>query len=69
MLMMETFLEGNVSIEIPDERATFRDEQAAGNVSRRFFARPEREIPPTSDHCHHVISASTLITRDDSFRD
>ena len=38
MVMMNAYLAGDVSIDFPSERATIRNEKAAGNIFHRFQA-------------------------------
>jgi hypothetical protein len=64
----DTFLAG-MSTSIFPRSAQVSDEKVTGKVFRWFYTQPEREIPTNSDLYHQALSAGTLITRDDDFRD
>ncbi len=69
MVMMDAFLEGDVYIDFPYEKAKFRFEKDTRKVYRRFYGEPEAEIPPSSNLYNEAISAGEQITREDYFRD
>ncbi len=67
--MMDAFLEGDVYIDFPYEKAKFRFEKDTRKVYRRFYGQSEVEIPPSSNLYNEAISAGEQITREDYFRD
>ncbi len=69
MDMMDAFIEGDVYIDFPYERAKFRYEKATKKVYRRFYGESEDEIPPSSNLYNQAICEGKQITRDDYFRD
>ena len=69
MVMMDAFLEGDVYIDFPYEKAKFRFEKDTRKVYRRFYGQSEAEIPPSSILYNEAISAGEQITREDYFRD
>jgi hypothetical protein len=69
MVDMAVFRAGDVYIDFPFERAKFRYEYASGKAFRRFYGEPEDQIPNASALYHDAISAGTLITREEYYRD
>ena len=47
MAMMQAFLARDGSIDVPSERASYRDTRATGNVSRRFYTQLARKSTPS----------------------
>ena len=69
MVMMDAFLEGDVYIDFPYEKAKFRFEKDTRKVYRRFYGESEDEIPHSSNLYNEAICAGDQITREDYFRD
>ena len=69
MVLMDAFLEGDVFLDLPYEKAKFRFEKNTRKVYRRFYGEPEVEIPSNSHLYHDAISAGEQITREDYYRD
>ncbi len=69
MVMMDAFLKGDVYIDFPYEKAKFRFEKDTRKVYRRFYGKPEDEIPHSSNLYNEAISAGEQITREDYFQD
>ncbi len=69
MVMMDAFLKGDVYIDFPYEKAKFRFEKDTRKVYRRFYGKPEDEIPHSSHLYNEAICAGEQITREDYFQD
>ena len=48
MVLMDAFIKGDVYIDFPYENAKFRFEKETRRVYRRFYGKPEVEIPHSS---------------------
>jgi len=68
MVAIEAVLSGDVYIDYPYEDAKFRYEKATGKVFRRFYGKPEVEIPASSALYNEAISGGKQISKEEYMR-
>ncbi len=69
MVMLEAFQKGDVYIDYPYESCKFRFEKATRKTFGRFYGQAEHEIDHTMELYRDAISAGTLITKEEYYRD
>jgi hypothetical protein len=69
MVMLDVFQRGDVYIDFPYESVKFRFEKKTRKVFGRFYGQAEAEIDRSSALYHDAISAGTLITEEEYYRD
>jgi hypothetical protein len=69
MLTSEAFRKGDVYLDYPFEEAKFRWDKQTRKLYRRFYGKPEEEIPASSALFNEAIAAGTEITREEYYRD
>ena len=63
------FIEGDVYIDYPYEKAKFRYERETNSVFQRWYGEPEVQIPNDSELYNESHSGGWAISRDEYFRD
>ena len=69
MVLLDVFQKGDVYLDYPYESVKFRYEKATGNVFCRFYGKAENQIDRSSNLYHDAISAGTVITKEEYYRD